>query len=633
MDILNILALYYVIFLSVTYTNGGILSSQCKARCITENIHKKSSTIQAIDDCYGDVNCSSCIMPCSQEYKNQANCKFKCNEEPQKETCIETCEFLKLRHNSKIGTCPNPRDATGFAKTCLQTCGNDSECDGRKKCCFNGCGRTCQYPITYSEDIPSKPRNTIDVSEDVTTKEIILRWSTRKALSPTDIVYYVIQSKNNTGHHPSKNRMDTWYHVADTVEQHYRMIAKPGVFYEFQIASVNRNGTLGFNRPSDPFKLSVDPEPPNVPQNLREGESKLVNKTVSCRIYWDPPKESDLDILRYRVFWSVRLSSISAVYVSLDEHRRNVPANEHSYEIKGLLPNTKYFVQVLALAQWGSTRLKSERNSMYIVTMDTDQPSDQPAFSPIHPMNPYFELLPTPPPVRDMKNIDPPFWMNGTLNVKLEWRKPLGDDHGVNRYMLYWSPKHCLSNKPRTGKNATTHFGPRSRNPEATTHDLEFMLYGLIFDCRYEVIIHPVDTNFRKGAATTYYFQTPLCNEVIVKGKQKPPCPTPAPDVPSKPMDLSHRFSLGISLSLTLEWNKPSSKPEMVTGYRVTWGVRHLPSDTPFADRFERIKHSTAMVKNLPKVVKITHENNICGESKQGKLKLESETCCLLVEH
>ncbi|XP_071951742.1 anosmin-1-like isoform X2 [Antedon mediterranea] len=588
MDI-NILAVCSLFILCISCSYGGILSSQCKAKCMTENVQWKSSTLQAIEDCADDVNCSSCLLPCMIEYKNQASCRFKCIGEVENENkCLETCEFLKLWHSCKLGVCPKPTDAKGFEKACLPTCSNDSDCDGRKKCCFNGCGRTCQEPLKKSDDIPSKPRNTVEVSEVPGTKEILLAWSLRKNPSPTEIIYFVIEGRNNTGHHPSLNRMDTWYHVADTLEPHYKLKASRGVFYEFQIASVNHNGTLGFSRPTEPFRLSKDPDPPNMPQNLRVGESKIVNKTVTTWIYWDPPKESDLEVLRYRVFWSPRLSSISPVYVTLDVHKKNVPANQHSFAIEGLFPNTKYFVEVSTLAQWGSTRLNSERADIYLVTMDTAQPKDQPEHLPVYE-HPYYELLPTPRPVRDIVNVDPPFWSNNTLSTKIEWRKPLDDD--VNRYMLYWEPTLCISLS-----NKLTSY---SKN--ATTHDLEFMLYGLMFDCQYKVTIHSVDSNFRQGEPTTRFFYTPLCNEVIVKGKQKPTCPTTAPDVPSNPMELSHHFSLGAKLSLSIDWKVPSRKPEMVTGYQVTWGQRHLSPEKHVVERFEMIKSETALTKTLPR--------------------------------
>lgn len=71
--------------------------------------------------------------------------------------------------------------------------------------------------------------------------------------------------------------------------------------------------------------FAADPEPPDIPVNITVGETEVRNSKVSVTVYWDPPV-SDLPIVRYKVYWSKRLSSVSPMLVSLQEYKKAVSA-------------------------------------------------------------------------------------------------------------------------------------------------------------------------------------------------------------------------------------------------------------------------------------------------------------------
>ena len=113
---------------------------------------------------------------------------------------------------------------------------------------------------------------------------------------------------------------------SQTEKRSYEVDVTLGKYYTFQIASVNENGSMGFCQPSTPFRLSRDPQSPSSPINLREGQSTATfDHKIDVKILWDPPKSSDLQITRYRVFFVEWPSSVMHYLFEVTEYSINIP--------------------------------------------------------------------------------------------------------------------------------------------------------------------------------------------------------------------------------------------------------------------------------------------------------------------
>ena len=69
----------------------------------------------------------------------------------------------------------------------------------------------------------------------------------------------------------------------------------------------------------------TDPSAPSAPINLREDRAYVVGDKINVIIMWDPPKNSDLELLRYRIFYSERRAAVSPFLYGIEEKRHNVP--------------------------------------------------------------------------------------------------------------------------------------------------------------------------------------------------------------------------------------------------------------------------------------------------------------------
>lgn len=130
--------------------------------------------------------------------------------------------------------------------------------------------------------------------------------------SPTDaadgIVLYVLEERHHAGSIFTPSWMGAWtpLHRSNKTSIRLKGFVKPGRWYQFRVAAVNRFGSRGWSSPSKQFITSLGPRKPALPPNIHFGPLVLVNGTVHTKIYWDHPV-SDFPINRYRIYWSKRL--------------------------------------------------------------------------------------------------------------------------------------------------------------------------------------------------------------------------------------------------------------------------------------------------------------------------------------
>ncbi|XP_033638026.1 anosmin-1-like isoform X2 [Asterias rubens] len=586
------LAVLGVLLGTIRITHGSILEAQCRARCYSSASLHVSTTEESRGEsyrllCLNSTNCSSCVIPCSSEYKTSSLCKSKCVLSSDISWCHSSCEYLKLSHNQKTGTCPPLDTIQGFGKACAETCSNDSQCNRKEKCCYNGCGYTCQEPIVNRLELPPKTRNSPTVTENLEDSSITLEWQLRGSQDASGVILYVVQGRNNSGRHPSTRNMDVWTDLAITEKRSYEVDVTLGKYYTFQIASVNENGSMGFCQPSTPFRLSRDPQSPSSPINLREGQSTATfDHKIDVKILWDPPKSSDLQITRYRVFFVEWPSSVMHYLFEVTEYSINIPGSQHSVTIPSLRPDMRYKIQVQAISLWGDARMRSERTEILIRTIGglADSPHVP---KPIDPLPAPGEAGEIPGEPREVTPEDP-YWESGVLKCRISWKKPKGFEETVNLFMVHWQPMGCAQDYENSTKSATTH----SRH---------FDIYNLMFDCQYRVELVAVSDTRLRSNGTSIRFYTPACNALKVKGRVKPVCPTPVPDIPSEPQNVSYVFLLAnTNITARFRWAPPAVSLYDIIGYRVVWAEHAQISDTLFGEGFPLLLMSKAESIILP---------------------------------
>ncbi|XP_063967031.1 anosmin-1-like [Lytechinus pictus] len=544
-------------------------------------------TNSLLEECTNNINCSSCIYPCKKYHKSLDTCKAKCQTQTEAvsapDICISSCNFIKYIKNAKIGACPSTFG--GFAEACVNECDDDQGCKGEKKCCNNGCGRTCQVPNIRRKDYPARvERRWATITENEEGDSATVRWRPVPNLTDSGILLYAIQAKNL-----SQTRSQvSWYDVGVTEETDIRVPLQVGREYQFRIASVNENGTLGYFRPTVEFSLSKEPERPSPPFSIVTGPVQIINEKIHMTLYWSPPRYSDLPISRYRVFYSER-RAVTPSIIAVKEHRLDVPGSETTCILPDLLPGMKYFVQVKAIARYRDNRLSSDRESTYIYTptpASNDGTGGKLTQTYVHPkVTAPSGKMPGPP--GDLTH-NSPYWDNGTLKVRLTWQKPKGFELTIDRFTIHWEATVCSSESGQEEGEATSYgflsndiYTPY-RQKAATTHDTSFELYDLSFDCTYEVWVRPVYDHGWGPFDSTIQILTPPCTEVISRGP-RPTCPTPIPDIPSAPINMSYTYGIGETVSANFTWAPPTRSQYPLSGYRIYWAKVKPSSGLPHA--------------------------------------------------
>lgn len=98
---------------------------------------------------------------------------------------------------------------------------------------------------------------------------------------------------------------------------------KIGWRYQFRLAVVSAEGSRGF-RTTTPMGLKVEPRPPTPPENLTEVRTTLRSNRVDVEIRWDAPKQSDLEVYKYKIYWSRKLDEAPLVLSSKEYSRATI---------------------------------------------------------------------------------------------------------------------------------------------------------------------------------------------------------------------------------------------------------------------------------------------------------------------
>ncbi|XP_008282313.1 anosmin-1a [Stegastes partitus] len=524
----------------------SVSRARCASRCLSlHSVAALSTPLQnngSLGWCHNHKQCAKCLEPCkdSWEMKRKSNCRELCERVfPKKHwECVTSCEFLQSVLEVKQGVCPPPERASGFAAACVESCDQDRECPAQKKCCSNGCGHTCQSPKDLYKGAPLKPRKELGF-EELSSGRLEVRWSSRFNISAEPVVY-ILQRRWNFGIQPSEDAATSWQVVAQTTDQGARLSdIRPGRWYQFRVAAVNTHGTRGFTTPSRHIHSSRDPSNPPAPTEL-----KMVNmsfgpgRTVSARIQWTMPADLDVPIHHYKVSWSWTAVGHSSAS-SLTKRRKTV--RESHVELDSMRSNRSYSVEVQAVSYWGQTQLKGPRAVLYFTTQRGITV----------PRNPTGDIL----------DVGTPFYQDGQLQVHVYWQR--STDPSVEFYRIQWGPEYCGYNQTRPMEKTTTQ--------ESFTS-----LRGLLFSCKYKVLLQPLSKKSRPLAESTS-FLTPSCATIQAKSPKPIVCSgetaVSTQKVLVKAANLTASFEVrGGNVTAIFSWDLSMNPPhQQLTGYQVTW--------------------------------------------------------------
>ncbi|XP_041637340.1 anosmin-1a [Cheilinus undulatus] len=531
--------------------------ARCASRCLSLHSVEALSVSTPLQNngslgwCQNHKQCAKCLEPCkdSWEMKRKSNCRDLCERVfPKKHwECVTSCEFLQSVLAVKQGSCPPPERASGFAAACVESCDHDRDCSTVKKCCSNGCGHTCQTPKDLYKGAPLKPRKELTFKE-LSSGQLEVRWSSRFNISAEPVVY-VLQRRWNFGIQPSEDSATSWQLVAQTTEQGARLSdIRPGRWYQFRVAAVNTHGSRGFTTPSRHIHSSRDPSNPPAPSELRVSNMSFgPGRAVSARLQWSVPDDLDVPVHHYKVSWSWTAAGQPAAS-SLTKRRKTI--RESHVELDSMRANRSYSVEVQAVSYWGQTQLKGPRAILHFST--------QRASSAL-PRNPTGDIL----------DVGTPFYQDGQLRVHVYWQS--STDPSVEYYRVQWKPEHCAHNQSRAME-------------KTNTRDRFVSLQGLLFSCKYKVLLQPLSKRSRPPAESAVFF-TPSCAAIQAKSPKPITCygdKAPPQKVLIKPANLTAAFEVRVgNLTAIFSWDlSPPTSYQQLTGYQVTW-TEVIPTNRP----------------------------------------------------
>ncbi|KAJ8031131.1 Anosmin-1 [Holothuria leucospilota] len=565
------LLLLVIGFLRIHITAGGIIEARCKLYCL-ESVQMSNSS-HSIESCESNLNCSSCLFPCGIQYKSRNSCEVNCESASSFDWCLESCSFLKLLSQQNHGACPALEDIAWSGRACLEECTSDVMCKSGQKCCFNGCGHTCQRAVIERGDYPPRPaKNDIIVEENDDALSVRIAWPLKKPPDPGEQILFAVEGRNHSGEKFRKKHVGPWTSVRVTHREEINVPLEVGRYYQFRVAVVNINGSHGYSRPTHAITLSRNPTKPNPPENLRKGRSVLsAHGKVNIVIDWDAPKPSDMEIIKYKVFWSERVDP-SPFFHSLVLSSTTIRAPQTSCELVGLKLGTKYVIEVMSMAKWGSVKQFSVKKNLLIRTerFDMDKTTA-----------PIISTGDGPGPVENIA-YSTTYWFEDNLYNEVSWTKPKGYESIVDRFTIHWKPAYCNNEtEMKATVEQTDRWSPSfpsQPQSDATVEDTRFTIYDLIFDCTYMIWIVPVSDTNLLGTPAYITMTTPPCSEVTIKGIKKPMCPTEVSDLPSAPQNVSHMFFIeeNNDIAVNISWQPPAFHFGPITGYRIVWR-KYLP--------------------------------------------------------
>merc|ERR1712142_112105 len=118
-----------------------------------------------------------------------------------------------------------------------------------------------------------------------------------------------------------------------------------------------------------PFRLQTEPITPSPPYNLTAVESTVRDGKHFVKIRWDAPRETDLPISKYKIFWNKQTQGLQKVVTRKNKDgKKTISGKNFEFILKNLEGSTVYLVQVQAVIQYGQRKLRSKKTHVVIST-------------------------------------------------------------------------------------------------------------------------------------------------------------------------------------------------------------------------------------------------------------------------
>ncbi|XP_051929362.1 anosmin-1b isoform X2 [Hippocampus zosterae] len=561
-------------------------SARCTSRCLTLHMTQITAAFRHLQSdqvlvwCENHRRCAQCLQPCKELWESKKLPSLKYCEQTE---CVTSSEFLTSLRSSRQGDCPPPQRATGFAAACVESCLQDRHCPTPRKCCFNGCGHTCQTPANLYKGVPLKPRRDMSFVEDPLGRVKVM-WMSKFNVSIEPVVY-VLQSRWNTGIHPSEDNASQWITVALTLSEEALLSdLKPQRWYQFRVAAVNSQGSRGFTTPSKHHISSKDPSAPDPPINIRVSNQTLVGMTsqagscfterlggsgitVTVLIHWNPPQDGDLPVHNYRVTWMSRhrtQKTTHLAHANMHELHNNMQTQftqPHAHQeskkrsnsrvtqgvqcdvwLQGLRPDTSYFLSVQSVAYWGQKRLKSPRAHIVFTTVSckdstkgedftNELPSASSSWSPSASLAHSLSSSSPPPPDLPLLSYLPQPESPLDPVIPGDLRLEVAAPHyrsGQLQVKVFWKwSNHARNRHPGPyivrWRPHTCSANVTSTEGTANVQGMHYTVEGLLFACKYWVAVAMKGDPESEAVA---WVTTPTCSSIRVKGGKALPCRT-----------------------------------------------------------------------------------------------------------
>ncbi|KAH8306234.1 hypothetical protein KR018_004901 [Drosophila ironensis] len=301
----------------------------------------------------------------------ELQCLARCGSIPstnaERELCLDRC-VQELLLGPRIGSCPKIGRQARIRLSCLDSCQFDHECPEVQKCCASSCGPMCVEPLGVRNNTQLPPIPKILYFKMSRGHGVELN------IESSLLVYYFhFEVRSHIGRYFSPRKLGPWQwqkvdkimeeNTSHSKHTYIRFHMRPGRWYEVRVAAVNAFGFRGYSQPSEPFSSSGNPKPPKAPNDSKIIAKYFDGRYMNVKLVWCPSK-SNLPVEKYKISWSLYVDSTEASLITFDAYVKDT----HQFEIKKLLPNSSYYIQVQAIAYIGSRRLKSDKTSFVFNT-------------------------------------------------------------------------------------------------------------------------------------------------------------------------------------------------------------------------------------------------------------------------
>ncbi|XP_063721992.1 uncharacterized protein LOC134848457 isoform X2 [Symsagittifera roscoffensis] len=263
---------------------------------------------------------------------------------------------------------------------CVNECTVDSTCPVSHKCCghVHSASKSvcfsCMEALNRQFEYPPLVSSSLRVNENVETSSFDLSWDSWSAVGKTGKIIFIVRQRNTTGFYPKEGVLPRkkWSIIGVTDQRFMNVPTKPGWWSEFQVASVNRFGSKGFEKSSVVKRLSGDPKPPEAPDRVYAHVTQIEsNKLRVNNVTVVEGEQSDLPVIAYQVSFMCRPSTIAL------ESKRTIDSSSCQYGICRLsisddvffaCSQIRFYVTVTSVCDdWGPMKLNSSRISRELI--------------------------------------------------------------------------------------------------------------------------------------------------------------------------------------------------------------------------------------------------------------------------